>query len=167
MRYLFWLPIRITALILQAILAVFGLLRLLLVAIQAPVRGLPLLGLLIQLILLPIYAPIVLIYTATSKLYMRTVVALDLKFGFATPDEVKELIYKTPKNENFNERKPEDGDNNRHYVIDNEKLLAKYGDDILDENTGQTYQQAWDSNSDGNWRYGIRVKLLKKEGIIK
>jgi len=95
MRYLFWLPIRITSLVLQFILAIFGFLRLLLWAIQAPVRGLPLVGLLIQLILLPTYLPIVFIYLATSKLYMRTVVALDLKFGFATPDEAQELYYKT------------------------------------------------------------------------
>lgn len=95
MRYLFWLPIRITALVLMAILTVSGFLGTLLQAIIAPVRPLPILGLLIQLILLPIYAPIVFIYTATSKLYMRTVVALDLKFGFATPDEAQELYHKT------------------------------------------------------------------------
>ncbi len=95
MRYLFWLSIRITALVLQAILAVFGFLRLLLWAIQAPVRGLPLVGLLIQLIMLPLYAPIVFIYLATSKLYMRTIVALDLKFGFATSDEAQYLYKET------------------------------------------------------------------------
>jgi len=94
MRFLFWLPIRISSLVLQAILAVFGFLRLLLSAIGTLVGAVPILGLLIQLILLPIYAPVMFIYDAISKLYMRTIVALDLKLGFATPDEVKELYHK-------------------------------------------------------------------------
>jgi len=70
------------------------------------VRGLPLLGLLIQLILLPIYAPIIFIYDAVSKLYMKTVVALDLKLGFANPDEAQELYNETHGIKPAGERKP-------------------------------------------------------------
>lgn len=55
----------------------------------------------------------------------------------------------------------------KKYSIKTEELLAKYGDNIFKEETGQTFKDAWDSNSDGNWRYGIRVKLLKLEGVIK
>ena len=55
----------------------------------------------------------------------------------------------------------------KKYSVKTEELLAKYGEYIFKEETGQTFKEAWDSNSDGNWRYGIRVKLLKLEGVIK
>ena len=55
----------------------------------------------------------------------------------------------------------------KKYFVRTEELLAKYGEYIFKEETGQTFKEAWDSNSDGNWRYGIRVKLLKLEGVIK
>ncbi len=34
------------------------------------------------------------------------------------------------------------------------------------KDTGKTVQQAWDSSTDKNWRYGIRQFLLKKHGTI-
>jgi len=55
----------------------------------------------------------------------------------------------------------------KKYSVKTEELLAKFGGNIFKEETGQTFKEAWDSNSDGNWRYGIRVKLLKLEGVIK
>ena len=55
----------------------------------------------------------------------------------------------------------------KKYSVKTEELLAKYGEYIFKEETGQTFKEAWESNSDGNWRYGIRVKLLKLEGMIK
>lgn len=45
-------------------------------------------------------------------------------------------------------------------------------DDMLNKNGSQeykddmTYRQAYDQNTDKNWRYAIRQKLLKLEGII-
>jgi hypothetical protein len=55
----------------------------------------------------------------------------------------------------------------KKYSVKTDELLAKYGENIFKDDTGQTFKEAWDSNSDGNWRYGIRVKLLKLEGVIK
>lgn len=55
----------------------------------------------------------------------------------------------------------------KKYSVKTDELIAKYGDNIFKDDTGQTFKEAWDSNSDGNWRYGIRVKLLKLEGVIK
>jgi hypothetical protein len=52
-------------------------------------------------------------------------------------------------------------------------LDTKPGSDIFNQyasqpykETGMTLQQAWDSNVDKNWRFGIRQFLLKKANII-
>ena len=94
MRYLLWLPLRVSALILLSIMTVFGFLRALLRgftrADQTP-PSTP--GCLMQFILLPIYAPIAAIYLAAFALYRR-IIALDVKFGFAKPEEVQRLYNK-------------------------------------------------------------------------
>lgn len=83
MRYLFWLPIRVTHYILNFILALFALLTLVIMVIMKSVRSLPILGVLILLVLLPLFALGALICVALNKIHMKTVVALDFKFGFA------------------------------------------------------------------------------------
>jgi hypothetical protein len=55
----------------------------------------------------------------------------------------------------------------KKYDRTTEDLLAEFGGDIFNAETGQTFKEAHDSKTDGNWRYGIRVKLLKKAGVIK
>jgi hypothetical protein len=55
----------------------------------------------------------------------------------------------------------------KKYNIPSEELLKKYGTNIYDEESSETFQQAWDKTTDGNKRYQIRVKLLKLEGLIK
>ena len=55
----------------------------------------------------------------------------------------------------------------KKYSISTEELLKKFGENIMVEETGETYQAAHDSTTDGNKRYQIRVKLLKLEGLIK
>ncbi len=59
------------------------------------------------------------------------------------------------------------GGKKKKYDASSEDLLKKYGENIYNEETGETYQQAWDKTTDGNKRYQIRVKLLKLEGLIK
>lgn len=54
----------------------------------------------------------------------------------------------------------------KKYAVKTEDLLDKFGDDLYDEQSGKSFREAWDSDSNGNWRYGVRVKLLKKEGVI-
>lgn len=80
MRYLLWLPLRVGALILLLIMTVCGFLRMLLRGIGACcVMG---------FILLPIYMLIVAIHSTAATLYFR-ICALDVKFGFAKPEEVE------------------------------------------------------------------------------
>lgn len=43
-------------------------------------------------------------------------------------------------------------------------LLAKHGSKVIDQESGKTFQQAYDEDTDGNSRYKVRVKLLKLEG---
>ena len=52
----------------------------------------------------------------------------------------------------------------KKFSISTPTLLETYGGD--DYKDGMTYQQAWDSNADKNWRYAIRESLLKKGGYI-
>jgi len=52
----------------------------------------------------------------------------------------------------------------RKFDISTDAMLAKFGAEEYKE--GMTYQQAYEGNTDKNWRYSIRQKLLKLEGII-
>jgi len=57
------------------------------------------------------------------------------------------------------------GGGGKKFGVKTEDLLAEHGSKVMDKETGQTFQQAYDANSDGNKRYLIRVKLLKAVGI--
>lgn len=50
----------------------------------------------------------------------------------------------------------------KKFSITTTELLAKHGQEVMGD-SGMTYQEAFDSNTDGNWRYSIRTKLLKLE----
>jgi len=52
----------------------------------------------------------------------------------------------------------------KKFSISTPAMLETYGAD--DYKDGMTYQQAWNSNADKNWRYAIRESLLKKGGYI-
>lgn len=87
MRYILWLPLRVSALILLSIVTVFGFLRALLRGLTGADQVPPsTTSCLVQFILLPIYAPVAVIYLGAFALYHR-IIALDVKFGFAKPDE--------------------------------------------------------------------------------
>lgn len=50
----------------------------------------------------------------------------------------------------------------KKFSVTTAELLEKFGADEYKD--GQSYQTAWDSNTDKNWRYAIRESLLKKSG---
>lgn len=57
------------------------------------------------------------------------------------------------------------GGGGKKYDVKTEDLISsKYGD--VEYKDGLTFKQAWEQSTDKNWRYGIRQKLLKLEGII-
>ena len=56
------------------------------------------------------------------------------------------------------------GGTGKKFDISTEDMLNKHGEE--DYKDGMTFRQAYDSNTDKNWRYAIRNKLLKLEGII-
>lgn len=47
-----------------------------------------------------------------------------------------------------------------------ELLNTKYAEQPY-KDTGMNFKQAWDSNTDKNWRFGIRKAILKGEGLIQ
>jgi len=51
----------------------------------------------------------------------------------------------------------------KKFSVSTTELLEKFGSEPYKE--GLTFQAAWDSNADKNWRYGIREALLKKSGV--
>ena len=57
------------------------------------------------------------------------------------------------------------GGTGKKFDISTDDMLAEHRDEMY-KNTGQTFKAAYDSNTDKNWRYGIRNALLKLEGII-
>jgi len=57
------------------------------------------------------------------------------------------------------------GGTGKKFDISTDDMLAKHGEEPY-KDTGMTVRQAYDSNTDKNWRYAIRTKLLKLEGII-
>ncbi|MBU2051349.1 MAG: hypothetical protein KKH61_20570 [Gammaproteobacteria bacterium] len=52
----------------------------------------------------------------------------------------------------------------KKFSVSTTELLEKFGS--TEYKDGQTYQAAYDSNTDKNWRYAIRESLLKKNGNI-
>ena len=56
------------------------------------------------------------------------------------------------------------GGGGKKFDISTDDMLSKHGTEEYKD--GLTFQQAYESSTDKNWRYAIRQKLLKKEGII-
>lgn len=87
MKYFLWPLLRVVALVLLVIVSYFGFLRAALRALtganQIPP---PPFGCLLQFLTLPIFVPIMLIYLASARLYLE-IIALDVKLGFAKPEE--------------------------------------------------------------------------------
>lgn len=56
------------------------------------------------------------------------------------------------------------GGGGKKFSVSTSELLEKFGSDEYKD--GMSYQQAWESNTDKNWRYAIRESLLKKAGVV-
>lgn len=56
------------------------------------------------------------------------------------------------------------GGGGKKFSVGTSELLTKHGS--AEYKDGASFQSAWDSNTDKNWRYAIREALLKKDGII-
>ena len=56
------------------------------------------------------------------------------------------------------------GGTGRKFDVSTDDLLSKYGSEEFKD--GLTFQQAYESSTEKNWRYAIRTKLLKKDGVI-
>jgi hypothetical protein len=56
------------------------------------------------------------------------------------------------------------GGGGKKFSVSTTELLEKFGSQEYKD--GQTFQAAWDANTDKNWRYAIREALLKKDGLI-
>ena len=56
------------------------------------------------------------------------------------------------------------GGGGKKFDISTDDMLSRHGQEEYKE--GLTYQQAYESSTDKNWRYAIRQKLLKLEGVI-
>ena len=56
------------------------------------------------------------------------------------------------------------GGTGRNFDVSTNDLLSKYGSEEFKD--GLTFQQAYESSTEKNWRYAIRTKLLKKDGVI-
>lgn len=58
------------------------------------------------------------------------------------------------------------GGGGKKFDVSTTDMLARHGEEVYGKDTGLTFQQAWESSTDKNWRYAIRQKLLKLEGVI-
>ena len=56
------------------------------------------------------------------------------------------------------------GGTGKKFDVSTEDMLSRHGDEVYKD--GATFNSAYQSNTDKNWRYAIRTKLLKLEGII-
>jgi len=56
------------------------------------------------------------------------------------------------------------GGTGKKFDISTDDMLSRHGGELFKD--GLTFQQAYESSTDKNWRYAIRQKLLKLEGII-
>jgi len=56
------------------------------------------------------------------------------------------------------------GGTGKKFDISTDDMLSRHGGE--DYKDGMTFRVAYDSSTDKNWRYAIRQKLLKIEGII-
>lgn len=60
-------------------------------------------------------------------------------------------------------RKSGGGGGGKKFNITTNELLEKHGDEEYKD--GESFKSAYESNTDGNSRYKIRMKLLKAEGL--
>ena len=102
MKYILWPFLRVVALVLLVVLTVSGFLRVALRALtganQVPP---PTFGCLVQFLTLPIFVPIMLIYFTSARLYLEIMV-LDVKLGFAKPEEGLRVAAQTfPENYDY------------------------------------------------------------------
>ena len=51
----------------------------------------------------------------------------------------------------------------KKFDVSTEDMLSRHGEEVYKD--GMTFSVAYQSNVDKNWRYAIRMKLLKLEGI--
>ncbi len=56
------------------------------------------------------------------------------------------------------------GGGGKKFDISTDDMLARHGQEEYKD--GLNFQQAYESSTDKNWRYAIRQKLLKLEGVI-
>jgi hypothetical protein len=56
------------------------------------------------------------------------------------------------------------GGGGKKFDISTDDMLSRHGQEQYKD--GLTFQQAYESSTDKNWRYAIRSKLLKLEGVI-
>ena len=56
------------------------------------------------------------------------------------------------------------GGGGKRFDVSTDEMLSRHGAEEYKD--GLTFQQAYESSTDKNWRYAIRQKLLKKEGIL-
>lgn len=61
-------------------------------------------------------------------------------------------------------RKGGGGGGGKKFSITTKELLDKHGTEIMGD-TGKSYQENYDADTNGNSRYKIRMKLLKAEGL--
>ncbi len=56
------------------------------------------------------------------------------------------------------------GGGGKKFSVTTEEMLEKFGGETYKD--GKSFKEAWDSNTDKNFRYAIRETLLKKGGYI-
>lgn len=82
-------------------------------------------------------------------------------YDFGEEKPVTRLMRSAPKAA----RTSTGGGGGKKFDVSTEDLLSKYGSEEFKD--GISFQAAWESNTDKNWRYAIRQKLLKRDGIIQ
>lgn len=56
------------------------------------------------------------------------------------------------------------GGTGKKFDVSTEDMLSRHGEEVYKD--GISFNASYQSNTDKNWRYAIRTKLLKLEGII-
>lgn len=57
------------------------------------------------------------------------------------------------------------GGTGKSFSISTDELLKKHGGEMMGD-SGQTFSQAYDTDTDGNKRYLVRKRMLKAEGLV-
>ena len=93
----------------------------------------------------------------SGKLDAADGIWLSFDFGEAAP--VVRLMKTQPR-----AARSGSGGGGKKFDVSTDDMLSRHGDELYKD--GMTFRQAYDSSTDKNWRYAIRQKLLKIEGII-